>query len=62
MIIIIAVNIEPAYYIPYLLAIKTFYLFGKYEDCFRYYKRAEDNGINNEEIKLYKVRVLENKP
>ncbi|OZV12673.1 hypothetical protein CIW83_07170 [Tissierella sp. P1] len=53
-----AVNIEPGYYIPYLLAIKTFYLFGKYEDCLDIIKRAEDNGINNEEIKLYKVRVL----
>ncbi|WP_353094020.1 tetratricopeptide repeat protein [Tissierella praeacuta] len=53
-----AVNIEPGYYIPYLLAIKTFHLFGKYEDCLDIIKRAEDNGINNEEIKLYKVKAL----
>ena len=53
-----AVNIEPGYYMPYLLAIKTFHLFGKYEDCLDIIKRAEDNGINNEEIKLYKVRAL----
>lgn len=53
-----AVNIEPRYYMPYLLAIKTFHMFGKYEDCLDIIQRAEDNEINNEEIKLYKVRAL----
>jgi tetratricopeptide (TPR) repeat protein len=53
-----AVNIEPGYYMPYLLAIKTFHLFGKYEDCLDIIKRAEDNDINNEEIRLYKVKAL----
>lgn len=53
-----ATDIDSKYEMPYILAIKTFHMFSKYEDCLNIIKRAEENEIDSKDIKLYKAKVL----
>lgn len=55
-----AIHIYPKYYKPYLLAVKVFCIYRQYEDARKTIEAAKEQGIQQEMLDFYEIRVLRN--
>lgn len=51
------IRLYPGYVKPYVLAYKTFYFYRQYEDAAGIWKRAEEAGLQSDEMKLYRFKI-----
>lgn len=55
-----AIHIFPKFYKPYLLAVKVFCIYRQYEDAKKTLEAAKEQGVEQELLDFYEVRVLRN--
>lgn len=51
------IRLYPGYVKPYVLAYKTFYFYRQYEDAAGIWKRAEEAGLQSDEMQLYRFKI-----
>ncbi|MCM1496197.1 MAG: tetratricopeptide repeat protein [Bacteroides sp.] len=55
-----AIRIFPKFYKPYLLAVRVFCIYRQYEDAKKVIEAAKEQGIHQELLQFYEIRVLRN--